>query len=147
MSKSLLTFLEDRETFLEILEKSNEIKNNRSLDNNFCEGKNVALLFEQHSTRTRVSLQSAINNLGGSAVFLSKKDLQLGRGEPISDTAKVLSSYVDAIVARLDSHDKLIELAENSNIPVINGLTDKYHPLQALADLMTIQEVKGELKV
>lgn len=109
-------------------------------------GKILGMIFEKSSTRTRVSFEVAMLQLGGHALFLNKNDIQLGRGETVADTAKVLSSYLDGILMRTDSQDKLIELAANSNVPIINGLSDLYHPTQAIADFMTIYEKKGKLK-
>lgn len=109
-------------------------------------GKTLAMIFEKSSTRTRVSFEVGMLQLGGHALFLSNKDLQIGRGETISDTAQVLSEYVDGIMIRTFEHEKVEELAKYASIPVINGLTDLSHPCQALADLLTIQEVKGSLK-
>jgi ornithine carbamoyltransferase len=113
---------------------------------NVLNGKTVALIFEKHSTRTRVSLQVALHQLGGSSLYLSAQELQLARGEPIKDTARVLERYVDGIVARVYSHRSLVELAEYAKIPVVNALSDVEHPLQALADVMTIIELKKDLK-
>ncbi|GLB58888.1 ornithine carbamoyltransferase [Cytobacillus sp. NCCP-133] len=107
------------------------------------QGKVLGMIFEKSSTRTRVSFEAGMLQLGGHALYLNSQDLQLGRGESIADTAKVLSQYVDAIMIRTFSHDKIEELAHHATIPVINGLTDQYHPCQALADLLTIQEMKG----
>ena len=109
-------------------------------------GKTLGMIFEKSSTRTRVSFETGMFQLGGQALFLSSRDLQIGRGEPVSDTAKVLSQYVDAIMIRTFAHETVEELAEHATIPVINGLTDLHHPCQALADLLTILEVKGTLK-
>jgi ornithine carbamoyltransferase len=106
-------------------------------------GKVVALLFEKPSTRTRISLSSAILKLGGDAVYLSAGELQLARGEPIKDTARVLSRYVDVIAARLNHHATLEEIARYSDVPVINALTDAHHPCQALADIATMLEYAG----
>ncbi|WP_100373532.1 ornithine carbamoyltransferase [Bacillus sp. FJAT-45037] len=105
-------------------------------------GKSLGMIFENASTRTRVSFEVGMTQLGGHALFLSPRDLQIGRGEPIKDTAKVLSRYVDAIMIRTNSHDMVEELAANADVPVINALTDAYHPCQALADLLTIKEYK-----
>lgn len=105
-------------------------------------GKTLAMIFEKSSTRTRVSFETGMLQLGGHALFLSTEDIQLGRGEPVSDTAKVLSGYVDGIMIRTFGHDKLEELAKHASIPVINGLTDLFHPCQALADLKTIYRLK-----
>lgn len=109
-------------------------------------GKTVGLIFEKHSTRTRISFEVGMNHLGGNAMYMHARDLQIGRGEPISDTGKVLSGYLDAIMIRANSHTMVEELAIAATIPVINGLTDLYHPCQALADLLTVHEVKGDLQ-
>lgn len=109
-------------------------------------GKTLAMIFEKPSTRTRVSFEVGMVQLGGHALHLSSRDLQIGRGETIADTARVLSEYVDAIMIRTFEHEKVAELAHYATIPVINGLTDDDHPCQALADLLTIYEVKGKLQ-
>ncbi|MDT2048115.1 MULTISPECIES: ornithine carbamoyltransferase [Bacillaceae] len=106
------------------------------------EGKTLGMIFEKSSTRTRVSFEAGMLQLGGNALFLSSQDLQIGRGETIGDTAQVLSQFIDAIMIRTFEHSKIEELAEYASIPVINGLTDDYHPCQALADLLTIYEHK-----
>jgi len=113
---------------------------------NVLNGKTVALIFEKHSTRTRVSLQVAIRQLNGNSLYLSAQELQLARGEPIKDTARVLERYVDGIAARVYSHKSLVELARYAKIPVVNALSDVEHPLQALADVMTIMELKKDLR-
>lgn len=110
------------------------------------EGKTLGMIFEKHSTRTRISFEVGMNQLGGKAMFMHSRDMQIGRGEPISDTGHVLSGYLDAVMIRANSHEMVKELADHASIPVINGLTDLYHPCQALADLETIAENKGELK-
>ncbi|MBQ5616015.1 MAG: ornithine carbamoyltransferase [Peptococcaceae bacterium] len=109
-------------------------------------GKTLGMIFQKSSTRTRVSFEVGMYQLGGSALFLSTNDLQIGRGEPIKDTARVLSRYLDGIMIRTYSHADVEELAEYADIPVINGLTDDYHPTQIIADLITIQEHKGKLE-
>lgn len=109
-------------------------------------GKTLAMIFEKPSTRTRVSFEVGMVQLGGHALHLSSRDLQIGRGETIADTARVLSEYVDGIMIRTFEHEKVEELAHYATIPVINGLTDDDHPCQALADLLTIYEVKGKLQ-
>lgn len=113
----------------------------------YLEGKTLAMLFSKSSTRTRVSFEVGFNQLGGHAIYLSDKDSQLGRGEPVRDTARVLSRYVDGIMIRTFSHDSVKELAQYASIPVINGLTDLLHPCQALTDMLTmiehLQVIKG----
>ncbi|MED4227389.1 ornithine carbamoyltransferase [Neobacillus cucumis] len=111
----------------------------------FLSGKVLGMIFEKSSTRTRVSFEVGMLQLGGHAIFLSSKDIQLGRGESISDTAKVLSRYIDGIMIRTFSHESVEELASHATVPVINGLTDLQHPTQVLADLLTILEHKGKL--
>src|SRR5579883_2305078 len=108
--------------------------------------KTLAMIFQKPSTRTRVSFETGMFQLGGHALNLSADDLQLKRGETIEDTAKTLSRYVDLIMARVYSHDEVELLARNAEVPVINGLSDSFHPCQILADLMTIQEKKEKLK-
>lgn len=108
-------------------------------------GKTLGMIFEKNSTRTRISFEVGMNHLGGQAMFMNARDMQIGRGETIHDTGHVLSEYLDGVMIRANSHDMVKELAEHSTIPVINGLTDIFHPCQALADLLTILEVKGEL--
>ena len=109
-------------------------------------GKTLGMIFQKSSTRTRVSFEVGMYQLGGSALFLSANDLQMGRGEPIRDTARVLSRYLDGIMIRTFSQKDVEELAEWSSIPVINGLTDSHHPCQVLADLFTVREHRGSLK-
>lgn len=106
-------------------------------------GKTLGMIFEKASTRTRVSFETGMFQLGGHAEFLSSKELQIGRGEPVQDTARVLSRYLDAIMIRTFGQDEVESLAKYASIPVINGLTDLSHPCQVLADLMTVREVKG----
>jgi ornithine carbamoyltransferase len=106
----------------------------------------LMLIFEKPSTRTRVSFDVAMRQLGGQTIALNHTDLQIGRGEPISDTAKVLSRYVDAIMVRANKHATLTELAEHATVPVINGLTDRTHPCQIVADIMTFEERVGPIK-
>ena len=108
-------------------------------------GKTVALIFEKPSTRTRVSFEVGISQLGGYSSVLQASDIQLSRGESISDTARVLSKYVDLIIVRCFEHQMMIDLAKNSSVPVINGLTDQSHPCQVMADILTIEENKGSL--
>jgi ornithine carbamoyltransferase len=111
----------------------------------YLEGKTLAMIFEKPSTRTRVSFEVGMYQLGGHALYLSANDLQLGRGETIEDTAKVLSRYVDCIMARTFSHQTVVDLSKHASVPVINALSDYEHPCQILADLLTIQEEKKRL--
>ena len=108
------------------------------------EGKTLGMIFEKSSTRTRVSFEVGMQQLGGYGMYMNARDMQIGRGEPISDTGKVLSGYLDGIMIRANSHAMVKELADNASIPVINGLTDIFHPCQALADIQTIYELKGK---
>ena len=108
-------------------------------------GKMLAMIFDKPSTRTRVSFEVAAKQLGGDAIVLTSRDMQLGRGETVADTARVLSRYVDAIMIRTDAHAKLLELAEHATVPVINGLTDHSHPCQIMADVQTIEEHRGPI--
>jgi ornithine carbamoyltransferase len=110
------------------------------------EGHTLAAIFEYPSTRTRVSFDMAMRQLGGDTMVLNSNDMQLGRGESVADTAKVLSRFVDAIMLRTDDHSKLLELANNASVPVINGLTNDSHPCQLMADVMTFEEHKGPIK-
>ncbi len=111
----------------------------------YLQGKTMGLIFEKSSTRTRVSFETGIYYLGGQGLFLSNRDLQIGRGEPIKDTARVLSRFLNGLMIRTFSHDTVLELAQYASVPVINGLTDLLHPCQVLADLQTIREHKGQL--
>ena len=136
-----------KEDLVEIINRGIVIKNNKETSEDLNK-RTLALVFQKPSTRTRVSFEIAMNRLGGNTLFLSSSELQLSRGEPIPDTANVLSSMTDAIVLRNDNHEELVLFAENSSVPVINGLTDLFHPCQILADLMTFKEKNGnsELK-
>jgi ornithine carbamoyltransferase len=128
-----------------IIEESDKMKNGpRNTD--FLKGKTLAMIFEKSSTRTRVSFETGIYQLGGMGMYFSSKDLQMGRGETIHDTAKVLSRYVDGIMARTFAYKTVTDLAKYATVPVINGLTDYDHPCQILTDLFTIYEKCGHLK-
>ncbi|MEM0161595.1 MAG: ornithine carbamoyltransferase [Thermoproteota archaeon] len=148
MKKDLLSVLDlNPEELKKIFELAKVLKDETKLKKKVREdlkGKTLALLFEKPSTRTRVSFEVAMYLLGGNSLYLSANELQLSRGETIGDTAKVLSRYVDAIAARVFSHDSLVELAKNSSIPVINALSNLEHPCQAISDMFTIQEIKGK---
>ena len=132
------------EETLGILRRSREMKANGSAQS--LAGKSIALLFEKPSLRTRASFQVGIQQLGGYSFHLGREEMGLGVREPVSDVARVLSGYVDCIVARVDKHQTLLELAESATVPVINALSDMEHPCQIMSDLQTIQERKGELK-
>lgn len=112
----------------------------------YLSGKTLAMIFEKSSTRTRVAFEVGMYQLGGSALFLSSRDIQIGRGETIPDTARVLSRFVDGIMIRTFAHEKVEELAQYADVPVINGLTDTHHPTQVVADLLTIYEHRGTFK-
>ncbi len=127
--------------FFSILENAARVKRNRSALGAPLQDRHIALLFEKPSTRTRVSYEVGVKQLGGTPIVLSGNEIQIARGESLADTARVLSRYVDGIMIRTFSHEKLTELAGFSSIPVINGLSDKYHPSQTLADFQTILEM------
>jgi ornithine carbamoyltransferase len=133
---------------LELIDTATRIKRlwKTGQPHGYLQGKTLGLIFQHPSTRTRVSLEAGMAQLGGQAIFLGVNDLQMKRGETIGDTAQILSRYVDALVARVADHDDLIQLATSATIPVMNGLSNKCHPLQAFADLLTLQENFGELK-
>ena len=132
--------------FEEILALAAELKamQKAGVKHHILEGKTLGMIFEKSSTRTRVSFETGMYQLGGQALFLSNRDLQLGRGEPIKDTARVLSRYLDGIMIRTYGHDRAQELAQWAEIPVINALTDLLHPCQVLTDMLTIREHKGK---
>lgn len=149
MKRDFLTLLDyTTEELQEMLNFAIKLKDERKKNvdqTHYMKGKKVALIFEKSSTRTRVSFEVGVFELGGYPLFLSKNDLQLGRGETIADTARTLSRYVDMIMIRTFEHKKLEELAKYASIPVINGLTDDFHPCQVLADIMTIYEKFNKL--
>lgn len=142
---TLADFTQEEILYLLELAKDLKAKQKTAVPHEFLKGKTLAMIFQKASTRTRVSFEAAMYHLGGLGMFLSKNDLQIGRGEPIQDTARVLDRYVDGILIRTFSHQEVEYLAEYSKVPVINGLTDDYHPTQALADLLTIWEHKGTI--
>ena len=120
-------------------------EHNEGVINNSFKNKTLAMIFDKSSTRTRVSFEAGMTQLGGHALFLSNIDIQIGRGEPITDSAIVISSMVDAVMLRISSHKDIIEFSKHSNKPVINALSDLSHPCQILADLMTFQEQRGSI--
>ncbi len=131
----------------EIIDLAAELKQSKTLSvKERLQSKTLAMIFDKPSTRTRVSFEVAIKALGGDAVVLNAKEMQLGRGESIEDTAKVLSRYVDSIMIRTDDHQKLLQLAAAADVPVINGLTDFSHPCQIMADIMTFEEHRGPIR-
>ena len=139
---SLLSVCDIKDDVKYILDLASKIKAGE-VEDKPLEGKTLAMIFQKSSTRTRVSFDVGMYQLGGRAIFLSSNDLQMGRGEPISDTAKVLSRFVDGIMIRAIKHSDVEELAKYADVPVINGLTDLEHPCQALADMLTIKEHLG----
>ena len=149
MKKDLLKLLDlSKAEIVKILDTADQMKYNQkhSLNHHYLEGKTLAMIFEKNSTRTRVSFETSMFQLGGHALFLSGKESQIGRGEPIEDTARVLSRYCDGIMIRTFGQAEVETLAKYATIPVINGLTDFAHPCQVLADLMTIREHKSRLE-
>ncbi|MDA8169457.1 MAG: ornithine carbamoyltransferase [Nitrospiraceae bacterium] len=129
-----------------ILERSIEFKNSKGPGACPLIGKSFGLIFEKASTRTRVSFEAAIYQLGAHSVYMNTSEIQLGRGETVADTARVLSSYLDGIIIRTYGHERIQDFASNASVPVINALTDRHHPCQVLADMMTILEKKGRLE-
>lgn len=149
MKKDLLKLLDlTSEDILEILDTADRLKamKKAGIPHPFLEGKTLAMIFEKSSTRTRVSFEAGIYQLGGNAIYLSDKDSQIGRNEPVQDTARVLSRFCDGIMIRTFAQEEVETLAKYATIPVINGLTDFCHPCQVLADLMTIRERRGTLE-
>lgn len=147
--KHLLKMLDlSTEEITQILDLADQLKYEKKhgIAHPYLVGKSIGLIFQKASTRTRVSFETGMNQLGGQALFLSARDLQIGRGEPVQDTARVLSRYLDGIMIRTFDQKEVEDLAEYGSIPVINGLTDFSHPCQVLADLMTIREHYGSLK-
>lgn len=134
----------DKGDILDILNLADQLKyeNQHGIEHHHLKGKTLGMIFQKSSTRTRVSFETGMYQLGGQALFLSNRDLQIGRGEPVQDTARVLSRYLDGIMIRTFAQKEVEDLAEYSSIPIINGLTDYCHPCQVLADLMTIREYK-----
>ena len=149
MKKDLLKLLDlSKEEITEILNIADQLKYEKKhgIAQKHLEGKTLAMIFEKNSTRTRVSFEAGMFQLGGHALFLSGKESQIGRGEPIQDTARVLSRYCDGIMIRTFGQDEVEQLAQYATVPVINGLTDFCHPCQVLADLLTVREHKAVLE-
>jgi ornithine carbamoyltransferase len=147
MKKDFLTLLDlTAQELSDIIDRAFAYKAGRAAPACPLIGKSIGIYFEKASTRTRISFQTGIYELGAHAIYINPKELQLGRGETIEDTARVLSRYLHGFVMRTFAHKKIESFAHNATIPVINGLTDLHHPCQALADLMTIKEKKGRLK-
>lgn len=148
MKKDLLKMDDlSKEDILDILNLADQLKYElkHNIPHEHLKGKSLGMIFEKSSTRTRVSFEAGMYQLGGNALFLSSRDLQIGRGEPIEDTARVLSRFIQGIMIRTYSQKEVETLAKYSSIPIINGLTDEEHPCQVLADLMTIREYKNIL--
>ena len=149
MQKHLLK-LQDwtKEEIIEVLNLGDQLKyeQKHGIPHKHLEGQTLAMIFNKSSTRTRISFEVGIKQLGGTGLFLSASDLQIGRGEPVQDTARVLSRYVDGIMIRTFAQKEVEDLAKYGAVPVINGLTDDFHPCQVLADLMTIREKKSKLE-
>ncbi|MEM0157893.1 MAG: ornithine carbamoyltransferase [Thermoplasmataceae archaeon] len=145
MKRDIVSVLDMRDDFEDIIERSIKFKRSRYSESDSLRNRVLGMIFEKPSTRTRVSLETAIVQLGGHGVYLNPHDMQLGRGETIEDTAKVLSGMLDAISYRAFHHSDVLALARNSTIPVINALDDLEHPVQMLADFMTIYEAFGRL--
>ena len=146
MKKDLLTIYDlDADDFGEIFKRAERLKNllYKGVAHESLRGKTLGMLFDKSSTRTRLSLEAGIHQLGGVGIFLSRRDIQLGRGEPVSDTARIMSRYIDGIMIRTFEQELVEEFARYATIPVINGLTDLLHPCQVLSDLFTIIEKKG----
>ena len=149
MTKDLLKLLDlSKEDIVHILNTADQLKydQNHRIPHDYLRGKTLAMIFEKNSTRTRVSFETGMFQLGGHALFLSGKESQIGRGEPVEDTARVLDRYCDGIMIRTFGQEEVENLAKNTKIPVINGLTDFCHPCQVLADLLTIREYKAVLE-
>ena len=149
MTKDLLKLLDlSKEDIVHILNTADQLKYDQKhrIPHDYLRGKTLAMIFEKNSTRTRVSFETGMFQLGGHALFLSGKESQIGRGEPVEDTARVLDRYCDGIMIRTFGQEEVENLAKNTKIPVINGLTDFCHPCQVLADLLTIREYKAVLE-
>jgi len=148
-TQNFITLLDiEKKDLKKLINRAIELKNmvKKNIIYTPLQNKTLALMFDKSSTRTRVSFEVGMSHFGGNTLFLSPRDTQLGRGEPIEDTARVISSMVDCVVIRTHKHEDLLKFSSISKVPVINGLTELVHPCQLLADMMTYQELKGEIK-
>jgi ornithine carbamoyltransferase len=147
MKRDLLTIQDlKKDEIYSLIERAIRIKGQGRKAEKTLSGYILGLMFDKASTRTRVSLESAMMKLGGQTIFLSKADTQMSREETVGDTARVLSRYIDVLAIRTYSHESVVEMAKNADIPIINALTDLYHPCQVLSDLMTVKEKKGSIE-
>lgn len=145
-TRHFITLLDLSSTeFRTLIHRAIQLKTERNVDYQPLKGKVLAMIFEKSSTRTRISFEAGMAQFGGTALFLSPRDTQLGRGEPLEDSARVISSMVDCIMLRTNSHDTVTTFAQYSRVPVINGLTDIHHPCQLLADMQTYFELRGDI--
>ena len=148
-TQNFITLMDiEKKDLKKLINRAIELKNlvKKNIAYTPLQNKTLALMFDKSSTRTRVSFEVGMSHFGGNTLFLSPRDTQLGRGEPIEDTARVISSMVDCVVIRTHKHEDLLKFSSISKVPVINGLTELVHPCQLLADMMTYQELKGEIK-
>jgi len=144
--RHFITLLDlSRDEFRALIQRAIELKNSNDLEYEPLRNQVLGMIFEKSSTRTRISFEIGMIQLGGNAIFLSPRDTQLGRGEPLEDSARVISSMVDCVMMRTHRHDTVIKFAEYSTAPVINGLTDRFHPCQLLADMQTYFEYRGDI--
>ena len=148
-TQNFITLMDiEKKDLKKLINRAIELKNlvKKNIAYTPLQNKTLALMFDKSSTRTRVSFEVGMSHFGGNTLFLSPRDTQLGRGEPIEDTARVISSMVDCVVIRTHKHEDLLKFSSISKVPVINGLTELVHPCQLLADMMTYQELKGKIK-
>lgn len=145
MKRDIISVMDMKDDLEDIIDLSIKLKKNRYEQFPEFTGHVLGMIFEKPSTRTRVSLETAMTQLGGHAIYLNPNDMQIGRGETIGDTAQVLSRFVDVISYRAFKHENVLELARNASVPVINALDDREHPVQIVADFMTVKEKKGKV--
>lgn len=147
MAKDLMSLLDlNKDELKTVLDLSHKYRNDRTLNNTHLKGKTIGLIFLKNSTRTRVSFETGVNQLGGYPMYMDQNSLQVGRGESFEDTARVLSRYLDGIVIRGHEHENIKAFSDKCSVPVINALTDTYHPCQLLADLQLIENIRGSLE-